>query len=47
MSKFDFQKYLLPKIKDKISSNFTKQFSDDVYIAYQNKFDGINRKLKF
>jgi putative transposase len=47
MSKFEFQKYLLPKIKDKISSNFVKQFSDDIYTAYQNKFDGINRRIKF
>ena len=47
MSKFDFQKYLLPKIKDKISSNFVIQFSDDIYISYQNKFDGINRRIKF
>ena len=47
MSKFDFQKYLLPKIKDKISSNFVKQFSDDIYTAYQNKFEGINRRIKF
>ena len=47
MSKFEFQKYLLPKIKDKISSNFVKQFSDDIYTAYQNKFEGINRRIKF
>ena len=47
MSKFEFQKYLLPKIKDKISSNFVKQFSDDIYISYQNKFEGINRRIKF
>ena len=47
MSKFEFQKYLLPKIKDKISSNFVKQFSDDIYTSYQNKFEGINRRIKF
>lgn len=47
MSKFEFQKYLLPKIKNKISSNFVIQFSDDIYISYQNKFDGINRRIKF
>ena len=47
MSKFEFQKYLLPEIKDKISSNFVKQFSCDIYTAYQNKFDGINRRIKF
>lgn len=47
MSKFEFQKYLLPEIKNKVHSNFVKQLLDDIYIAYQNKFDGINRKLKF
>ena len=47
MSKFDFQKYLLPKIKDKVVSHFTKQLLDDIYTAYQNKFEGINRRIKF
>lgn len=47
MSKFDFQKHLLPKIKDKVVSHFTNQLLDDIYIAYQNKFEGINRRIKF
>ena len=47
MSKFEFQKYLLPEIKDRVHSNFVKQLLDDVYTSYQNKFDGINRKIKF
>ena len=47
MSKFDFQKYFLPEIKDKISSNFTIQLLHDIYTAYQNKFEGINRKILF
>ena len=47
MSKFDFQKYLLPEIKDRVPSNFVKQLLDDVYTSYQNKFDGINRRIKF
>lgn len=47
MSKFDFQKYLLPEIKDKIHSNFIYQLFDDVYISYKNKFEGINRRIKF
>jgi len=47
MSKFDFQKYLRHKIKDKISSNFINQLLDDIYTSYQNKFDGINRRIKF
>ena len=47
MSKFDFQKAMLPVIKSRIPSSFTKQLLDDVYVAYQNKFDGIRKKLKF
>lgn len=47
MSKFDFHKYLLPKIKDKVVSHFTNQLLDDIYTAYQNKFKGINRRIKF
>ena len=47
MSKFNFQKHLLPKIKNRVPSNFVKQLLDDVYVAYQNKFEGINRRIKF
>ena len=47
MSKIDFQKTMLPYIKDEISSHFTKQLCDDVYTAYQNKFNNIKRRLKF
>lgn len=47
MSKFDFQKYLLPKTKDRVHSNFVKQLLDDIYTSYQNKFEGINRRIKF
>ena len=47
MSKFEFQKYLLPEIKDKVSSNFVIKLLDDIYTSYQNKFEGINRKIKF
>ena len=47
ISKFDFQKYLLLKIKNKVHSNFIIQLSDDIYTSYQNKFEVINKKLKF
>ena len=47
MSKFEFQKYLLSEIKNKVHSNFVKQLLDDIYIAYQNKFEGISRTIKF
>lgn len=47
MSKIDFQKTMLLYIKDEISSHFTKQLCDDVYTAYQNKFNNVKRRLKF
>ena len=47
MSKIDFQKTMLPYIKDEISSHFTKRLCDDVYTAYQNKFNNVKRRLKF
>ena len=47
MSKIDFQKKMLPVIKNEISSHFVKQLLDDVYVAYQNKFKNIKRMLKF
>ena len=47
MSKIDFQKKMLPVIKNEISSHFVKQLLDDVYVAYQNKFKNIKTRLKF
>ena len=47
MGKHQFQKEMLPLIKNRISSNFVKQLLDDVYVAYQNKFKNIKRRLKF
>ena len=47
MSKIDFQKKMLPFIKNEISSHFVKQLLDDVYVAYQNKFKNIKHRLKF
>lgn len=47
MSKHQFQKAMLPLVKNRISSHFVKQSLDDVYVAYQNKFSNIKTKLKF
>lgn len=47
MDKHQFQKETLPLVKNKISSHFVKQLLDDVYVAYQNKFNNVKRRLKF
>lgn len=47
MDKHRFQKEMLPLVKNRISSHFVKQLLDDVYVAYQNKFDNIKRMSKF
>lgn len=47
MSKFDFQKTIGSEYKDRINSNFIYQLSDDIYTCYQNKFENINKRLKF
>lgn len=47
MSKIDFQKAMLPLIKDRIHSNFTKQVCDDVFNHYQNRFAAIQKRMMF
>ena len=47
MSKFEFQKLIGSEYKDRINSNFIYQLSDDIYTCYQNKFENINKRLKF
>lgn len=47
MSSFDFQKEINPLIRDRVKSHFTKYLMDDVYTAYQNKFESIQKKLEF
>ena len=47
MSKIDFQKSILPLIKDRVHSNFTKQLCDDVYSKYQNRFSAVLPKIRF
>ena len=47
MSKIDFQKTMLPLIKDRVHSNFTKQACDDVFNHYQNRFSAIQKRMMF
>ena len=47
MSKFDFFNYFTNEYKNKINSNFLYKLLDDIYTCYQNKFDNINKRLKF
>ena len=47
MGKYQFQKEMLPLVKNRISSNFVNQLLCDVYVAYQNKFSSIKTRLKF
>ena len=47
MSKFDFFNYFTNEYKDKINSNFLYKLLDDIYVSYQNKFENINKRLKF
>lgn len=47
MSKFDFSKFINLEYKDRVNSNFIYQLSDDIYVSYQNKFENINKRLKF
>ena len=47
MSKYQFEKEMLPLVKNRINSHFVKQVLNNVYVAYQNKFANIKTKLKF
>jgi hypothetical protein len=47
MSKIEFQKAMLPLIKDRVHSNFTKQACDDVFNHYQNRFSAIQKHMMF
>ena len=46
MSKYEFVTFMREKYKGKLPSNVDAKLFEDVYVAYQNKFDGINRKIK-
>ena len=47
MSKNEFQKVMLPLIKDRVHSNFTKQICDDVFNHYQTRFTSIQKPMMF
>ena len=48
MSKHTFQQELCDIVKEQnISNHFIWQLLDDVYVAYQNKFKNIKKRLKF
>jgi putative transposase len=47
MSKYQFQKEMLPLVKNRISGHFVNQLLCDIYTSYQNKFKNIKTRLKF
>ena len=46
-NKFQFIKEMREHFKDAIPSSFDKQLYTEVFICYQNKFDTIQKRLKF
>ena len=47
MSKYEFVTFMREKYKGKLPSNVDAKLFEDIIIAYQNKFEGINRRIKF
>ena len=47
MSKYEFVTFMREKYKGKLPSNVDAKLFEDIYVAYQNKFDSINKKIKF
>lgn len=47
MSKFDFMRYMRDKYKNTIPSSFDAQLYTHVYTCYENRFEQLQRKLKF
>ena len=47
MSKYEFVTFMREKYKGKLPSNVDAKLFEDIIIAYQNKFNGINRRIKF
>jgi hypothetical protein len=47
MSKFTFLKEMRSKFKGDIPSSFDAQLYTDIFDCYQNKFDVIQKQLKF
>ena len=46
-NKFQFLKEMRERFKDEVSSSFDAQLYIDVFDCYQNKFDAIQKRLKF
>lgn len=46
-SKFSFMKEMRERFKDVIPSSFDAQLYTEVFICYQNKFNAIQKRLKF
>ena len=47
MSKFTFLKEMRDRFKGEIPSSFYNQIYTDIFTAYQNKFEAVQKKLKF
>ena len=46
-SKFTFQTQMLPVLKERVNSNFSKKLCDDVFIAYDNRLEQVKRRIVF
>ena len=47
MSKFSFMKEIRDIFSSELSSSFYNQIYTDIFTAYQNKFEAVQKKLKF
>lgn len=47
MSKFSFMKEIRDVFSNELSSSFYNQIYTDIFTAYQNKFEAVQKKLKF
>lgn len=47
MSKFSFMKEIRDIFSNELSSSFYNQIYTDIFTAYQNKFEAVQKKLKF
>ena len=47
MSKFSFMKEIKDRFSSELSSSFYNQIYTDIFTAYQNKFEALQKKLQF
>ena len=47
MSKFSFMKEIRDRFSSELSSSFYNQIYTDIFTAYQNKFEALQKKLQF